>query len=1178
MDSNLNAGLDLLRGITTAATNAQVVRPVYSTSTPLNIPASGTVTSTISISDAFPIVQVGEQRLTTLVGSINNLTTSITVASNAGIPTTPFVIQIDSEQMLVTNATSTTWTVQRGYNNTGIASHLDASVVSLAGKFIQLELNINDGYIPDLQATLTSPDGKTVVDLFPTNTGNFGIQPFANFSNTVFDDSSTNPITLAGSPVTVGPYDPQTPLSVLTGLGSAGNWTLTITNTPSVLATLNGAVNSKTAPTITVTTQANALPATPFVIQVDSEQMLVTATTPTTWTVQRGYNGTTAATHATNASAIVIMGGTLTHWELHLPRATPGSGLGEKVADQIFASFRIFTQSSINPQSSTQWTPVGPAANNNGNNSGRIGGLAVDPSDPSGNTVFVAGASGGVWKTTDFLTTDPNGPTYVPLTDLGPTFSLNIGSLAVFARNNDPTKSVVFAATGEGSVGSPGVGFLRSMDGGATWDVLDSTNNVYNSTNGGTTTQGLPNTDGNILPMESPGRDHKFAGTTSFKVVVDPTPLPNGNIIVYAAMSGANGGGLWRSLDGGNTWVRLSEKIGNVTSTFTNVTNVVLAPASLDVNGNETILYAAVEGQGVFMTKSANGLTPPVLTLMVGGGTSTPRVADDKAGMPEIPTLPPASTPNGAKGRIVLATPVATNNPLEDTFLEGWLYAAVVTTTGTLDGLYLTKDFGLNWTKLNLPTFATPGALGAVGTAFPTNNETDPSYNPLGGAMFAQGNYDISLAVDPNNPNITYLGGSADGTPLPTSGFIRVDATKLSDPYNLNGFSNNEVAGGVQFSTTGPTTVAGPGYGILTAGVDGQDIDQPGNTDATEPDADDYHGAYLNLYREPDNPFVSPSTLHFVGVTNFGNDGTDVSWMPFDAALDGSTDQHQLIAMRDPLTGLTRLIFGDDQGVFTGVTLPDGTLVQSVGTDQVPTGSRNGNLQITQFYYGASQPSTLAANLASTLFYGMAQDNGFPVSDPNILTNGNLNWTGPTGDGTGVATDQTGSGTAYQYEWPCCLSGEGPGGGSTCPRPTSSWSPPPVRPRSAAPAAWSRRATTPALASASGRSPAAPTSPSTCTTRRPSPSVPRPAASSSRPGRTPAVRASSGRPSPSRANWTAPTRQPKRSVPRSTQASARRTTTSTWAPRAATSTSPPTRAACGRTSPPAWTAAPSRKS
>ena len=40
--------------------------------------------------------------------------------------------------------------------------------------------------------------------------------------------------------------------------------------------------------------------------------------------------------------------------------------------------------------------------------------------------------------------------------------------------------------------------------------------------------------------------------------------------------------------------------------------------------------------------------------------------------------------------------------------------------------------------------------------------------------------------------------------------------------------------------------------------------------------------------------------------------------------------------------------------------------------------SRNGNIQITQFYYGAAQPSNLAAQIAGALFYGQAQDNGQP--------------------------------------------------------------------------------------------------------------------------------------------------------------------------------------------------------
>src|SRR5262249_35257068 len=67
--------------------------------------------------------------------------------------------------------------------------------------------------------------------------------------------------------------------------------------------------------------------------------------------------------------------------------------------------------------------------------------------------------------------------------------------------------------------------------------------------------------------------------------------------------------------------------------------------------------------------------------------------------------------------------------------------------------------------------------------------------------------------------------------------------------------------------------------------------------------------------------------------------------------------------------------------------------------------------------------------IAGAFFYGMAQDDGFPEADPNILKNGNLNWNGTGGDGTGVATDQTGSGTVFQYRWPCCGAGEGGGGG-----------------------------------------------------------------------------------------------------------------------------------------------------
>ena len=89
-------------------------------------------------------------------------------------------------------------------------------------------------------------------------------------------------------------------------------------------------------------------------------------------------------------------------------------------------------------------------------------------------------------------------------------------------------------------------------------------------------------------------------------------------------------------------------------------------------------------------------------------------------------------------------------------------------------------------------------------------------------------------------------------------------------------------------------------------------------------------------------------------------------------------------------------------------------------SDPLPEISRNGNLQITQFYYGAAQPSNAAALIAGALFYGSAQDNGGPFSDPGVISDGNIVWNGPGGDATGVATDQQGNGTLYQYFWPCC--------------------------------------------------------------------------------------------------------------------------------------------------------------
>src|SRR5579863_764306 len=123
------------------------------------------------------------------------------------------------------------------------------------------------------------------------------------------------------------------------------------------------------------------------------------------------------------------------------------------------------------------WRPIGPQpsapaagslAGSSGNTSGRVAAIAIDPTDATGNTVFIGGAQGGVWKTID------GGATWQSLTDLQPSLAIGALTIAIDPTNSaDAKHRVIFAATGEQSgTGSDiyyGAGVLKSLDGGQTW-------------------------------------------------------------------------------------------------------------------------------------------------------------------------------------------------------------------------------------------------------------------------------------------------------------------------------------------------------------------------------------------------------------------------------------------------------------------------------------------------------------------------------------------------------------------------------------------------------------------------------------------------------------------------------------------------------------------------------------
>jgi photosystem II stability/assembly factor-like uncharacterized protein len=212
----------------------------------------------------------------------------------------------------------------------------------------------------------------------------------------------------------------------------------------------------------------------------------------------------------------------------------------------------LSTSLPLNP---ITWTPLGPAPVNSGGNhsTGRISAVAADPNNA--NTLYVATAGGGVWKTTS------GGVHWTPLTDTQD--SLYMGAIAL--APSDPL--TIYAGTGEANYGPSkialrrenvfaGRGVLKSTNGGATWSLL--------------------------------GSDVFYRRTIS-RIVVDPTDADT----VYAAVGfqaydGLPGNtGVWKSTDGGQTWNLMVNGIGQFTDNDA-VSDLVMDPS------NPEHLYAAV--------------------------------------------------------------------------------------------------------------------------------------------------------------------------------------------------------------------------------------------------------------------------------------------------------------------------------------------------------------------------------------------------------------------------------------------------------------------------------------------------------------------------------------------------------------------------------------------------------
>jgi hypothetical protein len=112
--------------------------------------------------------------------------------------------------------------------------------------------------------------------------------------------------------------------------------------------------------------------------------------------------------------------------------------------------------------SRARWTNRGP--NNVG---GRSRAILVDISDSTRKTVFVASATGGLWKTTDITAVKP-------VWKLVDDWSAALAISSIVQDLNNP--KIMYLGTGDVAAGdAPGKGVMKSTDGGTTWTLLAAT-------------------------------------------------------------------------------------------------------------------------------------------------------------------------------------------------------------------------------------------------------------------------------------------------------------------------------------------------------------------------------------------------------------------------------------------------------------------------------------------------------------------------------------------------------------------------------------------------------------------------------------------------------------------------------------------------------------------------------
>ena len=381
--------------------------------------------------------------------------------------------------------------------------------------------------------------------------------------------------------------------------------------------------------------------------------------------------------------------------------------------------------------STATWQPLGPTAvltPGYGLVTGRISSIALDPSDPTGNHVYVGTTGGGVWVTANAAALDPSLISFTPLTDsvsalaYADDASISIGAVAVQPGGT----GVILAGTGDPNDvldSYYGAGILRSTDGGTTWTLIQRTRDM----------------EDNLSTQDYKFVGEGFAGfawsTANTQLVVAAVSQAYEGTLVNADQSSYSYEGLYYSQDAGATWhlATITDGPGQ------DVQGPLDAFDSPDGNAATAVVWnpvrqlfiAAVRHHGFY--QSADGVTWTRLADQPSAGITTlfcPYNAG-QAGSIDCPIYRAALAVNPASGD-TFAWSVDANNQ------DQGLWQDQCQISGTSCG-NSTLTFARQWNTTLLETG-----------------------NAEGAATIVNGSYDLALAAVPSEQDTLVLAGADD--------------------------------------------------------------------------------------------------------------------------------------------------------------------------------------------------------------------------------------------------------------------------------------------------------------------------------------------------------------------------------------------------------------------------------